>query len=203
MNNRTRNHQRATEILDNIGTHHTVIAQHLHVVIDRAAIDTTPDGHRRYASGATIEHEGQPRAEDPNDPTTWACDRSDPTGEAVIATAPADPLAEATRRIARRLEQVERDMATLAEQLANLVDPGRTADPDKWCVSCLRIGKCSPRVKGGRKCSSCRDFRSAWRIRFDPPVEILRHYHERGKWPSMRAIEQAIADERKKTPETA
>lgn len=61
-------------------------------------------------------------------------------------------------------------------------------DPQDWCSSCLRIGKCSPRHRGDR-CRWCYDFGSAYKR--EPPIELVRDHHE-GRRISEERIKDAL-----------
>lgn len=63
-----------------------------------------------------------------------------------------------------------------------------TFDPQDWCSSCLRIGKCSPRHRGDR-CRWCYDFQTAYHR--EPPIELVRDHHE-GRRISEERIKDAL-----------
>lgn len=67
-------------------------------------------------------------------------------------------------------------------------------DPDDWCVSCIRIGKCSPRVRKDL-CRWCDDFTRAEHQR--PPIKLVKMHHE-GRKITQQMVDDVLGRKPKK-----
>ena len=67
-------------------------------------------------------------------------------------------------------------------------------DPEDWCVSCIRIAKCSPRARG-ELCRWCDDFTRTEHAR--PPVKLVKLHHE-GRRITQQMVDDALGRKPKK-----